>query len=559
MTAFDADTDFARRPPAIGRRGMVATSQPLATAAGRDVLAAGGSALDAAIAANAVLAVTEPHMCGPGGDLFAMVWDPAARRLHGLNASGRSPAGLSYATLREALGAATVIPGRGPATLTTPGAVRGWAALHARFGRLPWAALFAPAIDAARHGFAVGVRTSLWWARAAQEIVQEPRLQDCLDGFRRTFLADGRVPRAGQAVANPAMARLFERIAAEGAEGFYHGEVAAAVARTARAAGGWLAEADLASHEVEWVTPLHTDYRGARVHVLPPNGQGLSVLQMLNILAECPGAAAGPADPAWWHLFLEAKKLVFADRARYYADPAFARLPLARLASREYAATRAARIDPERARADQTPGDVHVPDSDTTYLATADADGQMVSLIQSLFVPFGSGLTVPEFGFALQSRGSGFALTEGHANVFAPAKRPFHTIMPGFVTRQGEAFLAFGAIGGDMQPQAQVQILSRILDGGMDVARGGALPRLRHLGGASPNGAAEAPLGIASCEREMPGDVIATLVRRGHAVQVCSDPLAGFVGGYQAIMRDPATGALWGASDHRLDGCALGL
>lgn len=325
------------------------------------------------------------------------------------------------------------------------------------------------------------------------------------------------------------------------------------------ASGGSLSAADLAGARSEWVTPLHTDYRGHRVHVLPPNGQGLSVLQMLNILSEFPLARQGPHDPGWWHRFLEAKKLVFADRARYYADPEFATIPVAELLAPEYAATRAALIDPHRARADQIFGDVRVPAGDTTYLTVADEAGQMVSLIQSLFAPFGSALVVPAFGFALQSRASGFALAADHPNVYAPGKRPFHTIMPGFVTRAEEPYLCFGAIGGDMQPQAQVQILARVLEFGCDVQTAGALPRIRHLGGASPNGTQEPPLGIAWYERDLPEAVVAALVQRGHVLQVIDDPIGGFVGGYQGILRDPATSAYWGASDHRLDGCALGL
>ena len=551
--------DFSRAPATVGRRGMVATSQPLATMTGRDILRAGGSAVDAALAANAVLAVTEPHMCGPGGDLFALVWDPVARELIGLNGSGRSPAALDLAGLRQGLQGRENIPQRGPLTLTTPGAVAGWEALHRRFGRLPWAQLFAPAVAVAREGFAVGARTSLWWNRAAQEIARDQAIAGRVQGFNATFLRDGAAPLAGQAMRNPGLARLFESIADRGASGFYAGEVAAALVRTVAASGGHLSAADLAGARADWVAPLHTDFRGYRVHVLPPNGQGLSVLQMLNILQEFPPAQAGPQDPVWWHRFLEAKKLVFADRARYYADPEFATVPIAQLLAPAYAAARAALIEPHRARADQTPGDVRVPGGDTTYLTVADETGQMISLIQSLFVPFGSALVVPEFGFALQSRATGFTLAAGHPNVYAPGKRPFHTIIPGFVTRAQEPYLCFGAIGGDMQPQAQVQILTRVLEFGCDVHTAGALPRIRHLGGPSPSGVAAPPLGIACYESSLPGAVVAGLVRRGHVMQTIEDPIDGFVGGYQGIMRDPVTGAYWGASDHRLDGCALGF
>jgi gamma-glutamyltranspeptidase/glutathione hydrolase len=422
-----------------------------------------------------------------------------------------------------------------------------------------WKTLFDSAIAVASDGFAVGVRTSLWWRRAAQEIALDPELRGRLHGFNQTFLRDAEAPMAGQGMRNAGLARLFEVVAAEGPAGFYTGVVAEEIARTVRTAGGFLSLADLAAMRADWITPLHADYRSHRVHVLPPNGQGLSVLQMLNMLQEIPESKCGPAHPVWWHLFLEAKKLAFADRARYFADPAFAEIPVAELLAPDYAAQRAALIDLRRARADQTPGRVRVPGGDTTYLTVADDRGQMVSLIQSLFVPFGSALVLPTFGFALQSRGTGFALNTGHPNVYAPEKRPFHTIMPGFVTRADQPYLCFGAIGGDMQPQAQVQILARMLDGGCDVERAGALPRIRHVGGQSPNGLQDSPLGIACYEPELSESVVADLVRRGHALQRGTDPIGGFVGGYQGIMRDPVTGTYWGSSDHRLDGCALGL
>lgn len=547
----------ASAPPAIGRRGMVATSQPLATQAGLALLRAGGTAVDAAIGANAVLAVTEPHMCGPGGDLFAMVWDPHTRELRGLNGSGRSPRGQSLAALRGLAGG-PCLPARGPLTVTTPAAVAAWAALHSRHGRLPWRTLFADAIAIARDGFAVGVRTSASWTHAAREIVADTALAPHLDGFRQVFLGVAGPPAPGATRANPGLARLFSAIAADGPAGFYGGEVAAALLRTVTAAGGRFAAADLDDARADWVVPLATDFRGARVHVLPPNGQGLCVLQMLDMLSALPWATESPDPSAWWHAFLEVKKLAFADRARYYADPDAARVPVSALLSRAYAERRAAAVDPALASGDHTPGDVAVPAGDTTYLAVADAEGGMVSLIQSLFVPFGSALVVPEFGFALQSRGSGFSLQDGHPNVYAPAKRPFHTIMPGFVTRDGEAWLSFGAIGGDMQPQAQVQILHALLDLGCDVREAGARARVRHYGGASPNGAVVPGAGTVQYEAELSEAVTAGLRRRGHTLMPIGDPVAGFAGGYQGIMRMPDILAWWGASDPRLDGCALG-
>lgn len=543
--------------PTVGRRGMIATSQPLATTAGLKILERGGSAVDAAIAANAVLAVTEPHMCGPGGDLFAMVWDPKQRKLHGINASGCSPLGLSLESLRIRLGAAPILPSRGPLTLTTPGVVAGWSQLHQRFGQASWPSLFEPAIEIAGDGFAVGQRTAQWWQRASQEVLAEHTSVSQRDAFAQVFLTNARAPQAGDTARNPRLARLFEALQG-GVEGFYHGEVAAALIAAQAHVGGSLTHTDLARAAAEWITPLTANYRGHDVSVLPPNGQGLCALQMLNMLEPFEIPAMAPDDPRWWHLFLETKKLAFADRAAYYADPKWADVPQAQLLSKGYARERAALIDPQRARADQTPGSIRVPAADTTYLSVADAAGCMVSLIQSLFVTFGSGVVVPEFGFALQSRGSGFALNPAHPNCYVPGKRPFHTIMPGFVCRDGAPYFSFGAVGGDMQPQAQVQLLANVLDFKYNPQAASDLPRLRHVGGASPNGVVEDPLGVAHYESRFAASTIAELVRRGHVLREIDDPVSGFVGGYQGIMRDPKSGAYWGGSDRRLDGCALG-
>jgi gamma-glutamyltranspeptidase / glutathione hydrolase len=545
--------------PAVGRHGMVATSQPLATLAAVKILQQGGSAVDAAIAANAVLSVTEPHMCGPGGDLFALVWDANEKTLSGLNGSGRSPLALSLESLRAQLESGAVIPSRGPLTLTTPTAVAAWARLHARFGRSSWASLFESAVAIAREGFALGPRTAVWWQRAGREIAGDPALSAQASSFRQTFFRDGEAPSAGATVRNPGLARLYQVLQAGGSDAFYTGDVAAALVAAQKKMGGALCTQDLTEASAEWATPISTHYRGAEISVLPPNGQGLCALQMLNMLELFPIASMAPDDPAWWHLFLEAKKLAFADRAAYYADPKWTDLPVAYLLSKPYAQERAALIDPRVARADQTPGAVKVPAADTTYLCVADAAGNMVSLIQSLFVPFGSGIVVPEFGFALQSRASGFTLSATHPNAYAPGKRPFHTIMPGFVGRDGAPYFSFGAIGGDMQPQAQVQLLANVLDFGLNAQAAGDLPRLRHVGGASPTGLQEDPLGIAHYETHFKATTLAGLIQRGHALRAIEDPVTGFVGGYQGIIRDPVSGAYWGASDRRLDGVALGI
>ena len=559
MKSFRLPPSLSHRPPAIGAHGMAATSQPLATLAAVELLREGGSAVDAAIAANAVLSVTEPHMCGPGGDLFAMVWDPARRELTGLNASGRAPLGLSLGEMRRSVGSTGQVPPRGPLSLTTPGVVAGWAALHARFGVKPWAQLFAPAVALASKGFAVGARSSLWWRRAVEEVSGNLPGEADYSAFRERFATEGG-PEPGQRCANPGLAALFHRLGDEGPESFRRGPVVEAMLTASRAAGGFLDQADFDAAAADWMTPLTMRYRGCTVHALPPNGQGLSLLQILGMLEiVAPDSSAGELDAGWWHLYLEAKKLAFADRARWFADPAFAATPCEALLSADYLATRAGLIDPRRAATDATPGHVRVPASDTTYLAVADSAGRMVSLIQSLFSPFGSYLVAEPFGFALQSRASGFSLVEGHPNIYAPGKRPFHTIMPGFVTRQGEGLLALGAIGADMQPQAQAQILARILAEGRDVQSAGALPRMRHQGGPLPTGAGSPLPGEVFHESGFAPDLIEELRRRGHLLSPVTDPIGSFTGGYQGIMRDPERGVWWGGSDHRLDGCALGF
>ena len=539
---------------ATGREVMVATSQPAATAAGLAMLQRGGNALDAAIAANLALAVAEPYMCGPGGDLFAMVWEPFGRCLHGINASGRSAARRTLAALRAALGEAAVIPQRGPHCVTVPGAVDGWARWHARFGRLAWAVLFEPAIALARDGCPIGPVTARWWQRAVADVQRDPAAAGHLEAFLATFTAQGEVPSAGSMHTNPGLAETFERLAARGRAGFYEGAFAQRIVDTANNAGAALSREDLARRHADWVTPLSTTYRGVEVCALPPNGQGASALQMLNILEGY--APTAPDSVEWWHCYVEAKKLAFADRARHYADPAYAKAPLEALLDKAYAARRRATIDPGRAADHCEPGSF--PGGDTTYLATADADGMMVSLIQSIFNPFGSALVVPHAGFALQSRGAGFALDPAHANAYQPGKRPFHTIMPGFALKDGKPWLAFGVMGADMQPQGQVQVLANLIDFGCDVASCAVLPRLRHAGGAQPNGHVEPGVGTVYVEPGMPAQVIEGLRARGHHVVEITDPIGNFVGGYQGILSDPEAGLYHGGSEPRFDGCAMG-
>lgn len=539
---------------ARSRQGMVASSQALATQVGVEVLREGGSAVDAALATNAMLALTEPYMCGPGGDFFAMLWVPAEGRLRGINASGRASGARSLAAVREALGNERVMPMRGPLCVTVPGAVDGWCELHARYGRLPLSRVFGPAIAAARDGCTLGPATARGWALAVQEIAADPHARPQLAAFHALFAPDGVAPSAGARLRNPALADTFELIAREGRAGFYEGGMADALRTCLDRAGAPLAASDLAQVKADWVTPLATRYRGHEVHALPPNGQGATVLQILNLMQHAP-APAGVDDPAWWHWFIEAKKLAFADRARHYADPAFATVPVATLISSEYAAQRAQLIDPGRAAADFPPG--LVPGTDTTCLAVADRDGMVVSAIQSIFNAFGSTLVVPTGGFALHSRGAGFSLDPAHPNAYAPGKRPFHTIIPGFVTRDGRPRFAFGVIGADMQPQGQVQVLSRILDFGHDAQQAGAAPRFRHVGGAMPNG--ERQENVLWYESGLPAQVTAGLLARGHQLRAITPAQGNFTGGYQGILCDAGRGEFEGGSDPRFDGAALGV
>ncbi len=534
---------FVTRSEVIARHGMVATGQPLATQAGLAILRRGGSAVDAAIAVNAVLGVVEPTGCGIGGDLFAFVWDGKEKKLAGLNASGRSPAKLTLETLRALAG--NSIPSRGPLPVTVPGCVDGWFELHARFGRLPMAEVLAPAIHYAREGFPASELIARAWRENAKLLAEYP-------GFAEQFLL---APEKGQIVKRENLARTLERIAAEGRDVFYRGDLARTMAEYLQAHGGFLAFEDFAAHQSEWVTPLSTRYRGFDVWELPPNGQGLAALQMLNLLEGFDLAALGFGSAGALHLLAEAKKLAFEDRARYYADPAFFEAPLARLVSKEYAAERVRLIDPERAAQRVEAGQLARSGHDTVTLATADEDGNMVALIQSNFRGMGSGMSPTGLGFVFQDRGELFDLTPGRPNSYAPAKRPFHTIIPGFVTKDGEAWLAFGVMGGGFQPQGHVQVLCNLIDFGMNLQEACDAPRLAHEGSSDPTGT---PLaaggGTLSVEGGFAPEVLAELRRRGH---VFADH-KGIFGGFQGILRDAKNGVYVGASDSRKDGQAAG-
>ncbi len=549
---------FMMSSPSFGRHGMVATSQTQATQVGVDILRKGGSAVDSAIAANAMLSLSEPHMCGPGGDLFAMVWDPRAGELAGLNASGRSPRSLSCDALRKKVGGTGLIPGRGPLALSVPGAVDGWCVLHERYGRLPFADVFAPAVRHARAGTPIGARTAEMWRHAARNVLDDPVLEGMVAPFSETYLIDGEAPRPGQTFRNPALADTFEAIGRDGRTAFYEGAGGERIVSYQQSLGGFLSADDFAASHSEWVTPVTTNYRGYDVYQMPPNGQGMCVLQMLNVLEGYPLGEFGLDSAEYWHAFIETKKLSFADRARYYADPAFAEVPVSALIDKSYAEVRRSLIEPQTAGTDYPHGEVAIPGGDTTYLTVADRDGMMVSLIQSIFSPFGAGLVPPGTGFGLQCRGAGFTLEPGHPNVYEPGKRPFHTIIPAFVLKRGKPWLSFGVMGADMQPQGQVQVLVNMIDFGLDPQAAGDAPRMRHFGGSQPNGQRFDGLGEVQYEAGIDAAVIENLRRRGHRMVPIEDWITGFVGGYQAIRYDARDGVYVGASETRFDGCASG-
>jgi len=540
------DRPRASRSVVRGRRGMVAAAQPLAVEAGVRALRDGGSAVDAALACNAVLAVVEPCSCGLGGDLFAQVWDPRAGGLVGLDASGRSPAAANLESVKP--DSSGLISLRSPAAWSLPGAVDGWFALHARHGRLPIARLMEDAIHHAREGFAVSEVIASQWAMGERAHARTA-------GFAEVFLPGGRAPREGELFANPSLARTLERIADAGADGFYRGETAEELVAYSAEQGGLFSLEDLAETRSSWVDPISASWGDAELWELPPAGQGLAALQILNV-AEALGVRELRRDSAdWWHLLVEAKKIAWADRARWYADPDCAELPIADLISKDYATQRAKEVDRKRAADGYPAGDFRVGLADTTYLAAADAGGMMVSWIQSNFTGFGSGHAVPALGFGLQNRGGLFSLDPKHPNALAPRKRPFHTIIPGFATRNGEPWLSFGVMGGDMQPQGHVQVLLNLLDHDMNLQEAGDAPRFHHGGPVEPTGGGTEAGGSLSLEPGVSPAIREELEARGH--RVGDGPWR--YGGYQAVARDLATGAYEGATESRKDGCAIGF
>jgi gamma-glutamyltranspeptidase/glutathione hydrolase len=542
---------FATRSEVIATHGMAATSHPLATQIALDTLKAGGSAVDAAIAANAALGLMEPVSNGIGGDLFAIVWDPKTKKLYGYNGSGRSPKSLTLEELQKQAKVGKdglrTIPSFGPLPVSVPGCVDGWFALHDKFGKLPMKKVLAPTVRYAREGHPVAETIAYYWQRSVPILSKFP-------GFNETFTIDGRAPAKGEIWRNPNLANTLETLGKKGRDAFYKGDVARTIGTYLKAQGGFLSYEDLAAHAGEWVEPVSTNYRGYDVWELPPNTQGIAALQMLNILEGFDLKSMGFGSVAHLHTLIEAKKLAFEDRAKYYADPAFAKTPVRELISKDYATQRRALIDPNKAARRYDAGALK--QGDTIYLTTADDDGMMVSLIQSNYRGMGSGMCPPKLGFCLQDRGELFSLIPGQANTYAPGKRPFHTIIPAFVTKNGEPWLSFGVMGGDMQPQGHVQILTNLIDFGMNLQEAGDAPRWYHTNSSEPTGEVMEDGGQLFLESGFPAETVRGLAQRGHQTGTTVGPY----GGYQAIKREltPAGRVYTGASESRKDGQAAG-
>lgn len=525
------------RSQVICRQGIVASEHPLASQAGALVLAEGGTAVDAAIAANAVMGVVAPMTCGLGGDLFALVYEAKTGRLHGLNASGWAPSGLSLEALRAR--GFTNMPQRGIWSVTIPGCVAGWDALQARFGRKKLARLLAPAIRLAEEGFPVSEIVAGYWKASEALLRRDPEAA-------RTFLPAGRAPDVGEVFRNPDLAWSLRQVARGGRRAFYAGAVARRLLACARAHGAPWTAADLSEFRPEWVTPLATTYRGWTVYEIPPQGQGIAALIMLNLMETFPLPAWGRDDARTWHVIIEAKKLAYADLLRYVADPRFARVPVAGLLDKTYARERARAIDPERAQTHAPPGEPPGAGADTTYLCAVDAEGNLVSFIQSNYHGFGSGLVAEGTGFGLQNRGGLFTLDPAHPNALAPRKRPLHTIIPAFMER-GAVRIAFGIMGGWNQAQAHAQFVANVADFGLNLQAALEAPRFTKLTFDGTD---------VEIEARVPEAIRAALATRGHSVKTLP-AFADAVGGGQAVMRDFARGINYGASDPRKDGAAV--
>ena len=532
---------FASRSEVIGQNGMVATSHPLATQIGLDILKQGGTAIDAAIAANIALGLMEPTGNGIGGDLFAIVWDANEKKLHGLNASGPAPKNISIDYFVK--NGLNKIPSYGPLPVTVPGAVDGWVKLHEKFGKMDFQSLFEPTIEYAENGFPVTETIAYYLDRSKKRFENYPN-------FRDVWLKNGKMPAKGEIFKNPQLAKTLKTIADQGRAGFYEGHVATTMADFIQSQGGFLSYEDLSSFHSEWTPPVSSNYRGYDVWELPPNGQGIAALQILNILENYNIKKMGLFSAEYIHLFTEAKKLAFADRAKYYADPDFSKIPVQELISKSYAKDRAKLINLSEAAQTDQPGVLE--SGDTIYLTAADQYGNMISLIQSNYRGMGSGMMPPGLGFMLQDRGELFSLDKNHRNALEGGKRPFHTIIPAFVTKDGKPFMSFGVMGGATQPQAHAQIIINMIDFGLNLQEAGDAPRIVHSGSSQPTDEVMTDGGSLSIESGFGKKIEKQLTKKGHTIKYEK----GIFGGYQAIMLKD--GVYYGASETRKDGQAAG-
>ena len=533
--------DFATRSEVIATNGMAATSHPLATQTALDVLKDGGNAIDAAIAANAVLGLVEPTGCGIGGDLFAIVWIEEDKKLYGLNSSGPAPQDMTIDKLK-ALGI-DKIPPFGPLPVTVPGAVAGWTALHKRFGNKSFEELFNNAIYYADNGFPITEVVGYYLQLSSERYKDYPNFKD-------VWMPNGEALKKGDVFVNKDLANTYKQIAKSYGESFYKGDIAQSISKFIVEQGGFLSVDDLKSYEPEWINPVSSNYRGFDVWELPPNGQGIAALQILNILEQYDIASMGHNSAEYIHLFTEAKKLAYEDRAKYYADMSFADVPVKELISKEYALQRNKLINSKKAASTYDSGIFE--DGDTIYMTVADKDGNMVSLIQSNYRGMGSGMVPPNLGFMLQDRGEMFSLDPEHRNSLEGGKRPFHTIIPAFITKDNKPFISFGLMGGGMQPQGHAQIVVNIIDFQMNLQEAGDAPRIRHFGSSQPTGETMLNGGFLSLESGINEQVRSELLKLGHNLK---DEKGGY-GGYQAIMK--VNEVYYGASESRKDGHASG-
>lgn len=536
---------FATRSVVLGQNGMVATSHPLATQIGLDMLKSGGNAIDAAIATNAALGLMEPTGCGIGGDLFAIVWDAKTKKLYGLNASGRSPQKLTLKYFENE--GMKKIPSHGPLPVSVPGAVDGWFELHKKFGSKPMPEILAPAIDYAEKGFPL-TELIAWYIQRTVPFFESKGFPNIDDTYRAQN--GGKLPDEGEIYKNPYLANTYRKIAEGGRDAFYKGDIAKTVEKFIKEQGGFLSAKDFAAHKSEWVEPVSINYRGYDVWELPPNGQGIAALQMLQILEGYDFSQIEFGSVEHLHLFTEAKKLAFEDRAKYYADMDFFDVPVEELLSDAYAEERRKQIG-ERA-GKYSAGEISA--GETIYMTVADSEGNMISLIQSNYRGMGSGMAPPKLGFMLQDRGELFSLKRGQANTFEPGKRPFHTIIPAFMTKDGKPFVSFGVMGGDFQPMGHTQIVMNLVDFGMNLQEAGDAPRWDHTGGASPMGRTTEDTGLIRVESGIPYSTIRGLMDRRHRIGTAR----GIYGGYQAILWDDVNKVYHGASESRKDGQAAG-